>query len=85
VVVEALLRSLQPAAAKDFEGLPADAQESFRKSFSDFLATYPTASDANRLAFVQRALEDARTPETPKDAATANKPPNPPPPEEPKK
>lgn len=60
VVVEALLRSLQPAAAKDFEALPADAQETFRKSFSNFLATYPTASDAKRLEFVQRALEEAR-------------------------
>lgn len=60
VVVEALLRSLQPAAAKDFEGLPPDAQESFRKAFSGFLAAYPTASDAKRLAFVQRALEEAR-------------------------
>lgn len=62
VVVEALLRSLQPAAAKDFEGLPPDAQESFRKSFSSFLATYPTASDAKRLEFVHRALEEARPP-----------------------
>jgi hypothetical protein len=60
VVVEALLRSLQPAAAKDFEGLPAEAQETFRKAFSNYLANYPTASDAKRLAFVQRALEDAR-------------------------
>ena len=49
VVVEALLRSLQPAVAKDFESLPADAQETFRKAFSTYLATYPTASDANRL------------------------------------
>ena len=60
VVVEALLRSLQPAAAKDFEALPADAQENFRKSFSTFLATYPTASDAKRLEFVHRALDEAR-------------------------
>ena len=60
VVVEALLRSLQPAAAKDFESLPAEAQESFRKAFSSYLANYPTASDAKRLAFVQRALDDAR-------------------------
>ena len=60
VVVEALLRSLQPAAAKDFETLPADAQEKFRKAFSSFLATYPTASDARRLEFVHRALEEAR-------------------------
>jgi hypothetical protein len=60
VVVEALLRSLQPAAAKDFEGLPPAAQESFRKSFSNFLAAFPAASDAKRLAFVQRALEEAR-------------------------
>lgn len=60
VVVEALLRSLQPAAAKDFEALPAEAQESFRKSFSNYLAAYPTASDAKRLEFVHRALEEAR-------------------------
>jgi hypothetical protein len=81
VVVEALLRSLQPAAAKDFESLPADAQESFRKSFSEYLSTYPTASDTNRLAFVHRALEDAREAEAPKDAADAKKPPNSQPPE----
>jgi len=60
VVVEALLRSLQPAAAKDFETLPPDAQETFRKNFSTFLASYPTASDAKRLAFVQRTLEEVR-------------------------
>ena len=60
VVVEALLRSLQPAAAKDFEALPPESQESFRKAFTDFLAAYPTASDAKRLDFVQRALEEAR-------------------------
>lgn len=60
VVVEALLRSLQPAAAKDFEGLPPRAQESFRKAFSNFLSAYPTASDAKRLAFVQRTLEEVR-------------------------
>lgn len=60
IVVEALLRSLQPAAAKDFEGLPAEAQETFRKAFSNFLAAFPTASDATRLAFVHRALDDAR-------------------------
>jgi hypothetical protein len=76
VVVEALLRSLQPAAAKDFEGLPANAQETFRKAFSDYLATYPTASDTNRLAFVHRALEDAREAEIPKEPAAANQPPN---------
>src|SRR5678815_957015 len=35
VVVEALLRSLQPGVAKDFEALPADAQETFRRAFSD--------------------------------------------------
>lgn len=61
VVVEALLRSLQPAAAKDFEALPPKEQESFRKSFSKFLATYPTASDTKRLEFVQRALEEVRS------------------------
>jgi hypothetical protein len=60
VVVEALLRSLQPAVAKDFEALPPDGQESFRKAFTKFLSTYPSASDATRLAFVQRALEETR-------------------------
>jgi len=60
VVVEALLRSLQPAVAKDFEGLPPEAQESFRKNFSEFLASYPTASDAKRLEFVQRTLDEVR-------------------------
>jgi hypothetical protein len=75
VVVEALLRSLQPAAAKDFEGLPAEAQESFRKSFSNFLAAFPTASDARRLAFVQRALEEARpAPKEPKEEKIPEKP-----------
>jgi hypothetical protein len=64
VVVEAMLRSLDPASAKEFEALPAAGQESFRKSFSDFLSSYPTASDARRLAFVQRALEEA-APEAP--------------------
>ena len=74
IVVEALLRSLQPAAAKDFEALPAEAQETFRKSFSNFLAAFPTASDATRLAFVHRALDDARpenSPE-PKPAVSAD-------------
>jgi hypothetical protein len=79
VVIEALLRSLQPAAAKDFETLPADAQESFRKSFSTFLASYPTASDAKRLAFVHRALDEVRevkraATETPTDAAESAEP-----------
>jgi hypothetical protein len=64
VVVEAMLRSLDPASAKEFEALPAAGQESFRKSFSDYLSSYPTASDARRLAFVQRALEEA-APEAP--------------------
>lgn len=66
VVVEALLRSLHPASAKDFEGLPAADQETFRKSFTEFLAAYPTASDAKRLAFVQRTLDEVKPDE--KDA-----------------
>jgi hypothetical protein len=79
VVVEALLRSLQPAAAKDFEALPADAQENFRKSFSTFLAAYPTASDAKRLEFIHRALDEARpakpeSPPKPEEPATPGDP-----------
>jgi hypothetical protein len=68
VVVEALLRSLQPAVAKDFEALPPDAQESFRKAFTNFLAAYPSASDGKRLAFVQRALDDVREPKDQKES-----------------
>ena len=60
IVVEALLRSLHPASAKEFEALPAAEQETFRKSFSEFLSAYPTASDTKRLAFVQRALEETK-------------------------
>ena len=86
VVVEALLRSLQPAAAREFESLPATAQESFRKAFSNFLAAYPAASDAKRLDFVQRALEEVRpepkkerevVPSTPPPAAPEPSNPNP--------
>ena len=75
VVIEALLRSLQPAVAKEFETLAPDAQESFRKSFTNFLATYPTASDAKRLEFVQRTLEQAKTPS--QDAASESTTPKP--------
>ncbi len=68
IVVEALLRSLHPASAKEFEALPAAEQETFRKSFSGFLSAYPTASDTKRLAFVQRALEETK----PDDAVPGN-------------
>ena len=75
VVIEALLRSLHPSSAKDFEALPATGQELFRKSFSEYLAAYPTASDARRLAFVQRTLEevkpDEKDPKSTPDAAPA--------------
>lgn len=76
VVVEALLRSLHPALAKDFEALPAEGQETFRKSFTDYLAAYPTASDAKRLAFVERTLEEVKGEETPvaKESAPAPAP-----------
>jgi len=58
IVVEALLRSLDPAAAREFETLPPAPQESFRKSFAEFLSTYPTAPDSRRLAFVRQALDE---------------------------
>lgn len=58
VVVEAMLRSLDPAAARQFETLPPEPQESFRKSFAEFLSTYPTAPDSRRLAFVRQALDE---------------------------
>jgi hypothetical protein len=59
IVVEAMLRSLDPAAARQFETLPPAPQESFRKSFAEFLSTYPTAPDSRRLAFVRQALDEA--------------------------
>jgi hypothetical protein len=59
IVVEAMLRSLDPAAARQFETLPAEPQEAFRKSFAEFLSTYPTAPDSRRLAFVRQALDEA--------------------------
>jgi hypothetical protein len=86
VVVEALLRSLHPASAIEFESLPPTGQEAFRKSFTDFLAAYPTASDSKRLSFVQRTLDEMRpapkeepketppAPAAPKAAAPAKPP-----------
>ena len=59
IVVEAMLRSLDPSAARQFETLPPAPQESFRKSFAEFLSTYPTAPDSRRLAFVRQALDEA--------------------------
>jgi len=79
VVVEALLRSLHPPSAKDFEALPAGEQENFRKSFTDFLAAYPTASDSKRLAFVQRTLEEMRPAEKAEKKAPPPATPAPPP------
>lgn len=75
VVVEALLRSLHPASAREFEALPASGQESFRKSFSEFLATYPTATDSTRLAFVHRALEEVKSEEEAAESKDPAKPP----------
>lgn len=68
-----MLRSLDPAAARQFETLPAAPQESFRKTFAEFLSTYPTAPDSRRLAFVRQALEEA-VESTPEDD-TADAPP----------
>lgn len=58
IVVEALLRSLDPAAARKFEGLPPAAQEAFRKSFAGFLETYPASADGERREFIQRSLTE---------------------------
>lgn len=60
VVVEALLRALNPSAAKQFEALPAEAQETFRKAFTGFLSSYPDAEEEERVAFIRRALDEAR-------------------------
>jgi hypothetical protein len=58
IVVEAMLRSLDPTAARQFETLGPEPQEAFRKSFAEFLSTYPTAPDSRRLAFVRQALDE---------------------------
>ena len=65
VVVEALLRALDPVAAKSFEGLPPASQETFRKSFAGFLDTYPAASDPQRVDFVRRSLAEVSNPPDP--------------------
>ncbi len=62
IVVEALLRSLDPEAAKSFEALPPAGQETFRKSFAEFLETYPASGDSDRRSFVQRSLAEATPP-----------------------
>ena len=62
IVVEALLRALDPGAAKTFESLPPASQEDFRKSFAGFLGTYPAATDPQRLNFVRRTLAGAAAP-----------------------
>lgn len=65
VVVEALLRGLDPLSAKKFEELPAENQEKFRKSFAGFLDTYPTAPDSDRIEFVRRTLGETAPPPVP--------------------
>ena len=72
IVVEALLRSLDPEAAKSFEALPPAGQETFRKSFAEFLETYPASADGDRRTFVQRSLAEATVP-----APAAESPPAP--------
>lgn len=62
IVVEALLRSLDPEAAKNFEALPPAGQEIFRKSFAEFLEAYPASGDGDRRTFVQRSLAGATAP-----------------------
>ena len=86
IVVEAMLRSLDPAAARLFETLPPAPQESFRKSLAEFLSTYPTAPDSRRLAFVRQALdeaaESASETESPQPGETTPAPPTAPTPPE---
>ena len=71
IVVEALLRGLDPAVASQFEGLPPASQEGFRKAFAGFLGAYPAASDGQRIDFVRRALIQVALPAPPADAAAA--------------
>lgn len=82
VMVEALLRSLDSTAAREFENLPPDQQETFRKSFADFLNTYPAAPDPERIQFVRRTLaelpsegsDETSSPAPPASAAPADPP-----------
>jgi hypothetical protein len=74
IVIEALLRALDPAGARAFESLSGEAQEKFRKSFSEFLAAYPQSSDDKRIAFITRSLSDALSPPKPEPSPEAAKP-----------
>lgn len=79
IVVEALLRALDSEAARTFEGLPADAQEVFRKSFAGFLDTYPAAGDPQRLDFIRRSLTELTVPADPAPVSPPSAPTSPPP------
>jgi hypothetical protein len=74
LIVEALLRALDPVGARAFETLAPDAQEKFRRSFGEFLAAYPTASDQKRMDFIRRSLSLAFGPEPESDDAGAETP-----------
>ncbi|CAN5265820.1 hypothetical protein BH23VER1_BH23VER1_34370 [soil metagenome] len=56
VVIEALLRRIDPVAADVFEALPPRAQEDFRSSFATYLKAYPETSDANKADFIRETL-----------------------------
>lgn len=77
VVVEALLRALDPVASKHFENLPPTSQETFRKSFAGFLDTYPSASDGQRLDFVRKSLAEISAPVEPVPAPPSQDHPQP--------
>jgi hypothetical protein len=57
VVVEAFLRTLDPEAAGFFELLAPRSQEDFRESFATYLKTYPEASDADKVGYARRQLQ----------------------------
>lgn len=76
IVVEALLRGLDPSVASQFEGLPPASQEGFRKAFAGFLGTYPASSDAQRIDFVRRTLAGAAPPADSAPAVPAATPQN---------
>ncbi len=65
VVVEALLRRLDPAAATAFEALPPREQEDFRSKFATYLKTYPESSDANKADFVRETLGEIAAEDAP--------------------
>lgn len=62
-VVEALLRNIDTGSAGKFEELDAGRQEQFRTALSQFLNTYPEATDSQKVEFVRTTLSSLEKPD----------------------